>query len=1778
MLTLPNYQINNQIYESANSLVYRGVRKKDNQAVILKVLKEDYPTPEELMHYQQEYEITQSLNIGGVVKTYGIEKYQNTLVIVLEDFGGKSLKQFLINQTFSIKEFLPLFIQMAEALGQIHSANIIHKDINPANIVWNQETHQLKIIDFGIASRLPRENPTLKNPEQLEGTLAYLSPEQTGRMNRSLDYRTDLYSLGVTFYELLTGSLPFESDSAMELVHCHIAKTPKPVSEINPDIPKILSDIVMKLMAKNVEDRYQSAFGVKFDLEKCLALSKKVFGKKLFSTQFQLAQNDFSGKLQIPQKLYGRENEINTLLQAFERVSFGATEMMLVAGYSGVGKTALVHEVHKPMTSKNGYFASGKFDQFQKNIPYSAISQAFNQFCRYLLMENAENLANWKTQILDAVGNNGQIIIDVIPDLELVIGKQPAVAEVGATEAQNRFNLFFRNFVKTLCDKEHPFILFLDDLQWADLGSLNLLKSILLDDEIKHLFIIGAYRDNEVGRTHSFMIARDELQKANVVINTIFLTNLVEDDINLLLQDSLSCQTKLTQPLTDLIYQKTQGNAFFTHQFLQTLYIEALLRFNFTKLKWQWDVEQIAGQNITANVVDLMAKKINKLPLETSKTLQLAACIGNQFDLAILAIINNNNKNNILYILRPALTEGLIQPLDENYKHLETLDKSQFKFLHDRIQQAAYALIDDKQKRAVHLQIGRLLLKNTPTTEIEEKAFDIVEQFNQSIDLLKNQAERLEIAKLNLIAGKKAKMATAYGSASNYLTKGQQCLARQSWENEYDLTFNLFIEATECAYFNGDWKQMEQLAQIVLRQARTLSDEVKICEIQIPVYATQGQQRKVITVALKVLKRLGIHFPAEPTQEDVGLALQKIQASLSEQSIQALLDLPQMTNANMKLAMRLMVATIPAAFQTLPNLLVLLILKKVELSLQYGNVYESSYAYVFYGVILSAFLGKIETGYKFGQMGLDLLKQLGEEQLKTKIIHAFNSFIRYKKEHAKETLQPLLANYQTGLETGDIEFASFSINTYCCYSYFTGKQLEELEEEMALYSYAIARLKLENAVSWNHLFWQVILNLRGRAIDSCRLIGEAYDENVELERYQQANDRYGIYQIYFNRFILHYLFQEYTVAVNYAEIAEQYLDGATSLLVIPIFFCYDSLARLALYPNLPSSEQAIVLAKVSANQQKMQNWAFHAPMNFQHKYDLIEAEKARILGQLNAIEWYEKAIAGAKENEYLHEEALAYELAAKFYLERGMAKFAQTYLKEAHYRYQQWGAVAKVKHLEECYPQWLASASPKSQTLDFMMTGVASKQTLLALNSKNRSLSSQLGLESVMKASQTLSGEIVLSKLLANMMHIVIENAGAEKGFLLLPQQNHWFIEAEGHVKREEVTVLQSVALEACSQVPINLIHYVARTQENVVLSDVSAEGSFTQDAYILKQKPKSVLGMPLLNQGKLTSILYLENNLTIGAFTQNHLEVLKLLSSQLAISIENALLYRTLEEKVEQRTAQLARRTEQLAQANEEITALNEQLKSENIRMSAELDVSRQLQQMLLPKDEEFAAIDGLDIAGFMEPADEVGGDYYDVLQHAGRTLFAMGDVTGHGLASGAFAIMVQSAVRTLLAYDRGEPIHFLNALNQMVFHNAARMNTGKTLTLALISYRDHQLFLTGQHEEIIVVRQGELALIDTTDLGFPLGLEKDIANFVDQVTLPLNTGDVVVLYTDGITEAENIDKQLYGLERLCEIIRQHWQKTAQEIQQAVIEDVRTFIGEQKIFDDITLLVLKQK
>ena len=1442
-------------------------------------------------------------------------------------------------------------IAITKALGSIHTEQIIHKDINPANILYNPDTKEVKLTDFGISSTLSRENPSFSNLKILEGTIAYISPEQTGRMNRALDYRSDFYSLGVTLYELLTGKLPFEAQDALELVHCHIAKQPLSLCEevrrsplthdsryngghlrnaLSPlnkggnleKIPKMLSKIVMKLMAKNAKDRYHSAYGIQADLESCL----RQLESKGEVESFILGQQDICTRLQIPQKIYGREQELEELLAAFERVAFKETgtrqracphvrgdaenllhstscilhprtEMILVTGYSGVGKSALVREIYKPITASRGNFISGKYDQYRRDIPYSAIAQAFKEFCDHLLLESSTVLENWRQKILNVLGNNGQVLIEVIPHLELVIGKQPPVAQVGSQEAQNRFNFVLQNFVKVISQPEHPLVLFLDDLQWADIASLNLIKLLMSDSENQYFLIIGAYRDNEVDATHPLMLAIEEIEKEEGIVSYIHINNLAKSDVNALVAEALACSPDYTESLSDLIYTKTQGNAFFTIEFLKSLYADGLLTFDYLK-RWQWNSDRIKALNITDNVVDLMVKQIDRLETVTQKILQLAACIGNTFDLETLAVIHKSQPTETLDDLWSALPAGLVIPLNDKYKLLKnntniSAKEIQFKFLHDRVQQAAYSLIEESHRKVTHLEIGRLLLANIKIENIEERIFAVVNQFNESICLIEHETEKIRLAELNLLAGQKAKTANAYSSAVKYFQVGRELLNTSSWQNHYELTLKLYVEAVETEFFNTDFVQAEMLAEVVLENGKDILDKVKVYETQIESFIAQNQMQKAIDKALQVLQFLDVSLSESPPQD---------------LNIDALSNLPEMKDLPKLAALRILSDIATAVYMARPNLLPAIIFTMVKLCIDGGNSVLSCYAYGAYGFFLSMVMEEINLGYELNKLALKMLDQYESREITCKLQHLFNSTIIHWKEPERNAISLMLETTQIGLETGDTQYAAYSAIEYCVTLFAVGEPLESVYQEVEKYNKLVQKLKQEEQYHYNKITGQLVLNLIGKVTERSKLIGEQFDEVAMLRMLQEKKNTVSLFLFYLAKTILNFLFQDYTEAVKNAILAEEYEQSALGLIISAEHNFYYSLSLLKLCNSDDSNQKSEYLQQVTTNQQKMKLWADHAPMNLQHKYDLVEAEKAKVLGQYwEASELYEQAIKGARENEYLHEEAIAYELAAEFYLAVGRAKIAETYIRESHYGYIRWQAKAKVADLEQRYSQFFTQSS----------TSQAQKisSSLSSISSSSSTSSTVLDLASVLKASQAISGEIILENLLRKLMKIVIENAGATRGILILPAQskvemgqfaakpsNQWVIKALGTVESDTVELLKSIPLESVNGNSDNplvcqaIINYVIRTQKNLVLDNATTDKKFNRNSYIVKQQPKSILCTPLVDRAKLVGVLYLENNLATNAFTTDRIELLNLLSSQIAISIENAKLYSELQ------------------------------------------------------------------------------------------------------------------------------------------------------------------------------------------------------------------------------------------------------------------------------------------
>ncbi len=1484
MNTINNYQIIELLSEGADSLVYRALNQ-DNQPVILKILKADYPTALELSRYQQEYEITRSLNSEYVVKAYDLQRYQNSLIILLEDFGGESLKIWMKRRKFTLDESLSIAIKITESLAVIHAANIIHKDINPSNIVYNP-SQQLKIIDFGI-SILECENPLIRNPDRLEGTLAYISPEQTGRMNRAIDYRSDFYSLGVTLYELLTQQLPFETSEAMELVHCHIAKQPVTPHELG--VPLVLSQIIMKLLAKTAEERYQSAWGVKADLERC---QDKLHNGEI--ALFAIASEDVSDKLQIPQKLYGREAELKQLLASFERVSQGTNEIIMITGYSGIGKSALVNEVHKPIVTARGHFIAGKFDQFKRNVPYASLIQAFQDLIQQILTESEELIQNWRQQLKDALGTNGQVIIDVIPEVALIIGEQPPVAQLGQTESQNRFHLVLQKFMRVFAKKASPLVLFIDDLQWADLASLKLIKLLITDSESHCLLMIGAYREQEVSN-HPLLSILKQIQQHGQMVSTIHLQPLNLKHVNQLITDTLNYSNQDTRNLAELLYHKTHGNPFFLTQLLKFLSTDRLLVFNTQTGRWQCDWEKIQAIGITDNVVELMIGNIQKLNEETQHILKLAACIGNRFDVNILVVVSSQSPFAVAEQLWSAMQAGLIIPVSNVYnlinnKYVNSSDyplSISYKFLHDRVQQAAYDLIPESQKQETHLKIGQLLLKNTPEDVLTENIFNIVNQLNVGAKSIKSESKREELAKLNLIAGQKAKAAAAYETAIRYLELALK--AANNWQCQYELTLNIHIKTIEVKYLNAQFAEAEKLSAIVLQQAKTFRERVNVYELQIQSFISTSQYNLAINIAMQALTELSIFLPLKPSKNRIIAETKEIQSLLGNRQIADLAELPEMTDLDKLAALRILLFIASSAYVTSSQLFALVTLRAVNLCIQYGNSHLAAGAYVLYGLFLCSAVIDIDSGYRFGQLSLKLLDQFNGKQFTAMVLYVFHSIIKNWQVNINESIESLAELVHSGIENGNIEYSSYAAMNYYHYMFYVGKKLTYIEQEAIKYIEIIMKLGQEQAIYCMQIFRQCILNLQGRSVDKYQLIGEFFSESVSLPLFIQVKNDFALFLVYLNKSILSYIFKNYPQNITQASLTENYVASAAGSSWVVNHYFYASLGLLAQYFYLETAPQKQLLKKISGNQKLLQKWAEHAPMNYQHKYDLVAAEKARVLGKhLQAMADYDRAIQGARQQGYIQEEAIACERAAEFYLSIGREEISELYMKNAHYCYSRWGATAKVKDLESEYPFLLVSTSNR--------IGIQHDTTYSDTDNTD-----VLDLPTVIKASQAIAGEIVRENLLAKLIKIAIENAGAQTGFLILEHLGQLVIEAKGTVTPNEVEVQQSIGVEASLQLPISLLNYVTRTRESIVLDDATQFSKFTTDPYITENQPKSILCTPIIYQGKLIGLFYLENNLTTAAFTDDRLEILKLLSSQAAISLQNAQLYVALQERERQ-------------------------------------------------------------------------------------------------------------------------------------------------------------------------------------------------------------------------------------------------------------------------------------
>ncbi|WP_017304068.1 diguanylate cyclase domain-containing protein [Spirulina subsalsa] len=1541
MTNLAGYTLGQRLYESPSTLIYRGVREADQWPVVLKFLTAQYPTVQELAGLRQEYTLSNQIDHERILKAYGLERYGNGYVLVLEDFGARSLHDLYQGQGMPLDEFFPVAQALVEALEVIHRVPMIHKDIKPSNILYNRERQVVKLADFGIAISLSQEQMSSINPNVLQGTLAYLSPEQTGRMNRWLDYRTDFYSLGVTFYELLSGRLPFTSRDAMELVHCHIAKTPPDLASLNPALPRSLCALVQTLMAKNAEDRYQSAAGLGFDLAACH--HQWLTGGEI--GDFRLKERDRTPQLLIPQKLYGREQEVASLLAAFDRVATlppreeppHPSELVLVAGYSGIGKTAIVQEVQKPIVAARGYFVAGKFDQFMRIVPYSALIQVFQDLTRQLLSETDEQLAQWRAKLTDALGENGILILDIIPELERIIGPQPEVPLLGMQETKNRFDRIFRQFIEVFCQPEHPLVIFLDDLQWVDSASLEMIELLITNPDSHYLLLIGAYRDNEVGPLHPLTQTVETLKTAGTVVNEITVQALSVASVGELLEDTLSgeIQPEQRRPLVELVHNKTQGNPFFLTQLLKTLYGEGLFRYDVARNVWQWDLAEIQAVGLTdLNILELMARNIHKLPEAGQKALKLAACIGNRFSLKGLATICQESPVKMAGILWAALQVGLILPMGGNYRILEVLDSSEtkqlqdvavdYRFLHDRVQQSAYGLIPEAEKQETHLRIGQLLLENIPPEERKDNVFAITNQLNIGRELLTDQGQRNQLAELNLWAGQRAKLNRAYDASENYLKLALDLLGGDSWLKEYPLTLEIYTNLIETQYFKGDFQAALAWIESTLPQTRTLLDKIPLYDLQIKIHIAKNELQLTLDLGLRVLQELGVDLVETiPTDFD----------------LDQVLALPKMDDRLKQAAMDILGNIQPAAFILNTGFALPVVYTMIFLSWQHGNCPRSLQSYGLNGWLLCGPMNDIDRGYHFGKVAIELLDQLKAREFTAKIYSTYGASIGCWKMPIRDTIPFLEKAIKGGLETGDLEFACHAAIFFCEHPFFAGEALINVIKRQRFHLQLIENYKQEYQLNYLTIITQVALNLH-QADSFHELMGELFDAELMLPLFLDTQNINSAFYTLFGQLILGYTFKQYDQAFEAGQNAWQYRAPIVALLVFSQYSFYFSLTLLARYPLKAEKTPSLAadLAVLQEHQNRLQGWQNHVPENYQNKCLLIEAEKARVEGRcVEAMDLYDQAIAQAQAAGFVQEEALGYERAGEFYLAWGREKIGRWYLTEAYYAYIRWGAIAKVRALETEYPQIFDPIRRQQRQ-------VTSPQqtTSIITTSSNTNIIEQLDLPTMMAATQTISTEMVLSHLLDKFLRILMENAGANYGVLMLNSGEQITLEAVAHLNDEQLNIRQTIPLDIHQTLPQTILQYVRRTQETIVLDQAYRNGRFTEDPYIKQNQVCSVLCTAILYQGQLKGLIYLENRQLPETFTHERCLVLDLLTTQAAISITNAQLYeqvehyaQTLEKKVQERTEQLTLKNAQLQGEIERRQAVEEALTEANAQLN---------------------------------------------------------------------------------------------------------------------------------------------------------------------------------------------------------------------------------------------------
>lgn len=1470
---MERYQIVSLVQEDIGASLYHGELTPSNRPTLIKELKQMTLNPKTLARLRHDFDILREHPTSASLEAYALIEQDGNVALCLEDIKGIFLSELLKQGAISYKEFLPLAQMITRALGTLHSEHIIHKNLNPSDILWCPEKKLVKILDFSIATTLEKETPTDVAGSVLEGTLAYMSPEQTGRMNISLDYRSDFYALGIIFYQLLTGRLPFEQTDMLALVHAHLALLPDPPHRINSSVPELLSNIILKLLDKRPDERYQTASGLLQDLEKAaIALEKN-------EAPFKLGEGDVNPNLQISSKLYGREKMIQILQEDYAQVLQGNKYLTLVAGAPGIGKTSLVNELYKPITERAGFFIRGKYDQLHSGTPYSALAQAFGNLIRQILLAPEEEVQIWKKQLNEALSPNGQIMVNIIPTLQYLIGIQEAPPTIDPTQEENRLHYIFEQFIRVVATEDHPLALFLDDLQWIDLASLKIFQHLFSSEASRWLYFVGAYRDTEVSETHPLMHAIDQFKKAGIETHQLKLGPLSEEASAAWLADTLANQVKEVESLAKLCYQKTAGNPFFLKQFVQALYEDRFLKLDLEQKRWIWDIKQVEEKQMTDNVIELMTSKIKSLPREQVELLKLAACIGNRFNLEMLLNITGQSLNEVSAILWELFRIGLILPENEEYKYL---NQEQVRaqsiacyFLHDRVQEAAYSLMDENSREKTHLNIGRLLLKNISESDYEVHLFEIVNHLNKGRRLITDPVEKENLVKFNFLGSQKAIQATAFVVTKELIAIGLELLGEKCWEKQYQMTLGFYQYLALANLLLGQHDKVHEIAKIGINQGKTALDRSAFYYIRIGSYSIVSDYEAGVEMTRQSLRELGLKMPRHPYFYYAAINYLKIRWALRNKKIADLANDQPIQDPTIKAIVRVLTGGHLAMSFSSEFYFPWEVSIRTFYLIKYGFSEEAPAVYADTGYWLNFDELDVQRSCEFGELAKYIIKTKPNSPYNIQGQFLCNSYVDPLSISAHDIFEKQKAIYQLSKRNTDAVWGLIAIgNGLMDYLWIQNKKqtLEVMAAEYLKHMKEIQSSQNPFLTVMATESFELIKILMGDHPVPAKFIDEAFLKDELPDNFHPF--------YYTLASILAFSCDAYDHANETLEKSMRnnpILPKSYGMVIMRYF--YPSLIKLAIVPKVGFWRKRKHLKMVRQNQKRLKRRMQIYKHNLEHFYLLVEAEICRVTGKdLKAQHYYSLAIEAAEKNDFVWALAMCNELAAKYYHEKNQLDIARFYMQEALMVYSNWGALGKVRQLEALYPNLCVA---KKAALSSRVATVTSTITATS--------SAAIDLSSVMRANQAISGEIQLQKLMEKMLQIVVENAGAEKAMFLEKINNQWKPLAQME-ERSQKTKFEffSENVVTC-EFPEIVINYCVRTQEPLVLANAMESSEFQNDPYIRQHQVRSLLCMPIVQHQEILGLIYLENNLTMGSFTQNRLDILKSLSAQISVSLKNS-------------------------------------------------------------------------------------------------------------------------------------------------------------------------------------------------------------------------------------------------------------------------------------------------